>query len=57
MLLLIQRGNAAVFKAIQFIKLAFLFLMILLLNLTQKEVSEYMYTPGTILLFLRLYKW
>lgn len=51
MLLLIQRRNAAVLKAIQFIKLAFLSLMILLLNLTQKEVSEYMYSPDTILIF------
>lgn len=57
MLLLIQRGNAAVLRAIQFIKLAFLFLMILLLNLTQKEVSEYMFSLDTILIFLRLYKW
>lgn len=57
MLLLIQRGNAAVLRAIQFIKLGFLFLMILLLNLTQKEVSEYMFSLDTILIFLRLYKW
>lgn len=56
MLLLIQRGNAAVLRAIQFIKLGFLFLMILLLNLTQKEVSEYMFSLDTILIFLRLYK-
>lgn len=57
MLLLIQRGNAAVLRAIQFIKLTFLFLMILLHNLTQKEVSEYMFSLDTILIFLRLYKW
>lgn len=57
MLLLIQRGNDAVLRAIQFIKLGFLFLMILLLNLTQKEVSEYMFSLDTILIFLRLYKW
>lgn len=50
MLLLLQRGNAAIFKAIQFIKLAFLFLMIMLLNLTEKEVSEYMYSPDIILI-------
>lgn len=51
MLLLIQRGNTAVLRAIQFIKLGFLFLMILLLNLTQKEVSEYMFSLDTILIF------
>lgn len=51
MLLLIQRENAAVLKVIQFIKLAFLFLMILLFNLTQKELSEYVYSPDIIVIF------